>query len=391
MKNTTRVNHPPVVPVPPDNHPVVAPIYQTVKFEFDSIDETLRALTGKRPGFFYSRVSNPTLRQLEMLLAELQGRDDCMVCASGVNAIAQTLIALTRSGDHVLCFIETYNPSRQVIRRLLERFGVRHTMLSIEDMDGIERVLSTTPTRLVHFESPTNPVLKIADIAAITGLAQRHGALTVLDNTFAGFHQHGEYPVDVFVHSLTKFASGAGDVMGGAVIARRELIEAMRPDWGLFGATLDPHAAFSLLQGLRTYFLRYRAQSAAALALAEMLRAHPEVEHLRYPGLDDHPQAALARAQMRDFGAVIAFEMRRGPEAGRRFAEALELFATAASLGSTESLVLPPQMIRPRDFDDQQLEQSGIRPGTVRLSIGLEDLDDLRADLLQALAAAAEA
>lgn len=391
MKNPTRVNHPPRVELPPDNHPLVGPIYQSVKFEFDSIEEALRALTGKRPGFFYSRSANPTLRQLELLLAELQGRDDCMVCASGVNAVAQTLMSLTRAGDHVLCFIETYAPTRQIIRRLLERFGVRHTMLSIEDLDGVERVLSSTPTRLVHFESPTNPVLKIADIVRITALAQRYGALTVLDNTFAGFHQHGEFPVDVFVHSLTKFAAGTGDVMGGAVIARRELIEAMRPDWGLFGATLDPHAAFSLLQGLRTYFVRYRNQSASAMALAKMLREHPEIERLRYPGLDDHPQAALARAQMRDFGVVITFEMRRGPEAGRRFAEALRLFATAASLGSTESLVLPPQMIRPRDLSDEQLAQSGIRPGTVRLSIGLEDLDDLWADLLQALAAAAEA
>ncbi len=391
MKKTTRVNHPPRIELPPDNHPVVAPVYQTVKFEFDSIEETLRALTGKRPGFFYSRTSNPTLRQLETLLAELQGRDDCMVCASGVSAIAQTLISLTRAGDHVLCFIETYNPTRQIIRRLLDRFGVRHTMLSIEDLDSVERVLASTPTRLMHFESPTNPVLKIADLARITELARRHGALTVLDNTFAGFHQHGDYPIDVYVHSLTKFASGAGDVMGGAVIARRELIESMRPDWGLFGATLDPHAAFLLLQGLRTYFLRYRAQSASAMALAELLRGHPEVERVRYPGLDDHPQAALARAQMRDFGTVITFELRRGAEAGRRFAEALELFATTASLGSTESLVLPPQMIRPRDFTAEQLAQSGIRPGTVRLSIGLEDLDDLRADLLQALDAAAEA
>lgn len=388
MKKTTRVNHPPAVPVPPDNHPVVAPIYQTVKFEFDSIEETLRALAGKRPGFFYSRSSNPTLRQLELLLAELQGRDECMVCASGVNAVAQTLVSLTRTGDHVLCFVETYGPTRQIIRRLLERFGVRHTMLSIEDIDGVERVLATTPTRLVHFESPTNPMLKIADIEAITRLAQRHGALTVLDNTFAGFHQHGEYPVDVFVHSLTKFASGAGDVMGGAVIARRELIEAMRPDWSLFGATLDPHAAFSLLQGMRTYFLRYRAQSASALEIARLLHAHPQIERVRYPGLDDHPQAALARAQMRDFGAVITIDMRGGAEAGRRFAEALELFSIAASLGSTESLVLPPQMIRPRDFTEQQLAQSGIRPGTLRLSIGLEDLDDLRADVLRALDAA---
>jgi cystathionine beta-lyase/cystathionine gamma-synthase len=388
MKKTTRVNHPPAAPMPPGNHPVIAPIYQSVKFAFDSVDDTLRALRGERPGYFYSRSANPTLRQLEQLLAELQGRDDCMVCASGVNAVAQTLISLTKHDDHVLCFFETYGPTRAIIRRLLARFGVRHTMLSIEDLAGIERVLASTPTRLVHFESPTNPVTKIADIAAITTLAQRHGALTVVDNTFAGFHQHGEYPVDVFVHSLTKYASGAGDVMGGAVIANRAVLEQMRGDWNLFGATLDPHAAFMLLQGMRTFFLRYRAQCAAAMEIATMLATHPAVARVHYPGLPGHPAAGLARAQMREFGSVVSFDLRAGADAGREFADALELFTTTASLGSTESLVLPPQMMQPRDFTPEELAACGIGPGTVRLSIGLEDLDDLRADLLQALAAA---
>lgn len=389
MKKTTRVNHPPAAPMPAGNHPVVAPIYQSVKFAFDSVDETMRALRGERPGYFYSRSANPTLRQLEQLLAELQGRDDCMVCASGVNAVAQTLLSLTSAGEHVLCFFETYGPTRAIIRRLLARFGVRHTMLSIEDLPGIERVLASTPTRLVHFESPTNPVTKVADIAAITALARRHGALTVVDNTFAGFHQHGEYPVDVFVHSLTKYASGAGDVMGGAVIAQRDVLEQMRGDWNLFGATLDPHAAFMLLQGMRTYFLRYRAQCAAALEIATLLTGHPAVVRVHYPGLPEHPAAALARAQMREFGSVVTFDLAAGADGGRRFADALELFTTTASLGSTESLVLPPQMMQPRDFTPEQLAACGIGAGTVRLSIGLEDLDDLRADLLQALAAAA--
>ena len=391
MKKTSRVNHPPQAPLPPGNRPVVAPVYQSVKFECDDIDATLKVVRGEAPGYFYSRNANPTLRQLEQLLAELQGRDECIVCASGVNAVAQTLVSLTKAGDHVLCFLETYSPTRQIIRRLLARFGVTHTMLSIEDLPGIERVLAERPTRLVHFESPTNPVTKIADIAAITALAQRHGALTVMDNTFAGFHQHGEFPVDVFVHSLTKFASGAGDVMGGAVIANGGLMAQMRPDWNLFGATLDPHAAFSLLQGMRTYFVRYRAQSANALAVATLLERHPAVERVRYPGLPSHPQAALARAQMQDMGAVVSFDLRGGPEAGRRFAEALELFSLTASLGSTESLVLPPQMMQPRDFTDEQRAACGIGPGTVRLSIGLEDVDDLRADLDQALAACAGA
>ncbi len=374
--------------MPPGNYPVVAPVYQTVKFAFEDVDSTLRMLRGEAPGYYYSRSGNPTLRQLEQLLAELQGRDDCMVCASGVNAVAQTLLSLTKAGDHVLCFLETYGPTRAIIRRLLARFGVRHTMLSIEDLAGIERVLSGTPTRLVHFESPTNPVTKIADIAAITALAQRHGALTVVDNTFAGYHQHGEFPVDVFVHSLTKFASGTGDVMGGAVIANRTVIDQMRGDWNLFGATLDPHAAFALLQGMRTYFLRYRAQSAAALELAQMLEQHPAVARVHYPGLASHPAAALARAQMREFGAVVTFDLRAGSDAARRFADALQLFTTTASLGSTESLVLPPQMMQPRDFTPEQMAACGVGPGTVRLSIGLEDLDDLRDDLRQALAVA---
>ncbi|MGH8306625.1 MAG: aminotransferase class I/II-fold pyridoxal phosphate-dependent enzyme, partial [Steroidobacteraceae bacterium] len=228
MKKPTLVNHPPAVELPAGNRPVVAPIYQTVKFEFETLEETERFLRGERPGFFYSRTSNPTTRQLEQLLAQLQGREDCLVTASGAGAISQTLLALTRQGDHILCFVETYNPTRYLIRRLLGRFGVTHTMLSIEDVAGVERALAAQATRLVLFESPTNPVTKIADIAALTRLAHAAGALSVMDNTFAGFHQHGEYPVDVFLHSLTKYASGAGDVMGGAVIARTELIRALR-------------------------------------------------------------------------------------------------------------------------------------------------------------------
>ncbi|HTC45013.1 MAG TPA: aminotransferase class I/II-fold pyridoxal phosphate-dependent enzyme, partial [Steroidobacteraceae bacterium] len=188
MKKSTSVNHPPEVQLPAGNRPLVMPIYQSVKFDFESLDDTLEFLRGDRPGFFYSRAANPTTRQLELLLAAMQGRDDCLVTGSGVGAISQTLLALTRQGYHVLCFVETYNPTRYLIRRLLGRFGVTSTMLSVEDLPGIERVLRTTPTRLVVFESPTNPVTKVADIEALTRLAQAHGALTVLDNTFAGLH-----------------------------------------------------------------------------------------------------------------------------------------------------------------------------------------------------------
>jgi cystathionine beta-lyase/cystathionine gamma-synthase len=385
MKNRTLVNHPPNVAPPPGNQPVVAPIYQTVKYEFETVDETLRMLRGETPGYFYMRASNPTTRQLELTLAQLQGRDDCLATASGVNAIAQTLLSLTKSGDHVLFFIETYGPTRNIIRRLLARFGVENTMLSIEDLAGIENVLVTRKTRLVLFESPTNPVLKIADIERIVELAHRHGALAVLDNTFAGFHQHGEYDIDVFVHSLTKYASGAGDVMGGAVIAREELIEGMRPDFAVLGALLDPHAAFLVQRGLKTYFVRYREQTRAAQAIAEHLERHPGVNRVHYPGLASHPQAALARKQMREHGTVVSFDVKAGSEGARHFSEKLQLFALTASLGSTESLVMAPQLMGSRDFTAEQLRQSGATPATVRLSIGLEDLDDLLEDIDQAL------
>ncbi len=387
MKKTTRVNHPPRVELAPDNHPVVAPIYQTVKFEFSSLDETMKALRGERPGFFYTRASNPTTRQLELTLADLQGRDDCLVTASGVGAIAQALIALTKQGDHVICFIETYNPSRYLIRRLLGRFGVTSTMLSVEDIDGVERTLAAHPTRLIFFESPTNPVTKIADIVALTRLARARGALTVMDNTFAGFHQHGEFDVDVFIHSLTKYASGAGDVMGGAVIARQDLIRAMRTDFGALGGSLDPHAAYLIQRGLKTYFVRYREQCASAMKIAELLSASPVVERVHYPGIPTHPQFALANAQMKDFGTIVTCDFKGGAQAGNRFAESLKLFAMAASLGSTESLVVAPQMMRGRDLTAEQQRISAVTEGTVRLSIGLEDIDDLIEDVNQALAA----
>ena len=388
MKKPSEVIHPPEVAVAADNPPLVAPVYQSVKFEYPDVDETQRALRGERSGFFYSRSSNPTTRLLEKTLAQMQGRDEALVVGSGVAAIAQTLLTLTQSGDHVLCFVETYGPTRALIRRTLQRFGVRHTMLSIEDDAGIERVLSTTPTRLVIFESPTNPITKIADIGHITRLAKQHGALTVLDNTFAGPHQHGDTDVDIFVHSLTKFAAGHGDVLGGAIIASAALIKRIRPESVLLGAALDPHAAWLIQRGLKTYFLRYEAAAASAQRIAEFLAQQDAVSRVHYPGLPQHPRHELARRQMQSFGSVVSFDLRAGAAAGDRFADALKLFAITPSMGSTESLVIPPALMGPRDLSADLEQHSGIAPGTVRLSIGLEHVDDLLADVASALTAA---
>ena len=387
MKKRTRVTHPPEVVVPADNRPLVAPIYQSVKFTFDDVGESERQSRGEREGFVYSRVSNPTLRQLELSLATVQGRSDCLLTASGVAAVNLALLALCKQGDHVVLFAEMYQPTRYCIRRVLGRYGVTHTMLSIEDIEGIERTLASQPTRVVMFESPTNPILKVADIARITAAARAHGALTVLDNTFAGFHNHGQFDIDVYVHSLTKYASGHGDVMGGAVIARKELIDAMRTDFIVMGATLDPHAAFLIQRGLKTYGLRYERQCRNAQRLAEFLESREDVSRVHYPGLASHPGHALAKQQMHDFGTLITIELACDSAGASRFAEALSLFAISASLGSTESLVQPGRLMRPRDLSAEEKRWAGVEDTTVRLSIGIEDAEDLIEDLKQGLVA----
>ena len=370
MKLPTLVNHPPAVKVPEENRSLTAPVYQSVKFEFETLEQTQEAMRGKRPGFFYLRTANPTNRQLEMTLAAMQGRDDCLVCSSGVGVIAQTLLALTQAGDHVISFVENYGPARQLIRRVLGRFGVASTFLSIHDLAGLEQALASRPTRFIEFESPTNPMNRVADIAAITRLAKTHGALTVLDNTMAGVHAHGQYEVDYFLHSLTKYAGGHGDVMGGAVIANEALIRPLRWDFANLGGALDPHAAAMIQRGLKTYDVRYRVQSANALRVAQFLSLHPAVARVYYPGLATDPGHELASRQMAGFGAVVTFDLRG---------------AMGPFVDSTESLVQPSEMFGVQDLSAQERSLCGLMPGTVRLSIGLEDADDLIADLTQAL------
>jgi cystathionine beta-lyase/cystathionine gamma-synthase len=386
MKRETRVNHPRRIELAEDNRALTAPIYQSVKFTFDNVDETLRMLRGDREGFYYSRSTNPTLAELGQLLAELQGRDAAWLTGSGVAAMSVPLLALCKQGDHILAFVETYQPTLYLIQNLMAKFGVSHTLLSIEDRDGIERVLGSQPTRLVVFESPTNPVTKIADIEHLCAAAKRAGALTLMDNTFAGFHNHGGYDVDLFLHSLTKYASGHGDVLGGAIIGRKELIDRLRPIANPIGAALDPHAAFLISRGMKTYFLRYERQCALAQTVAEYLQRHARVKRVFYPGLASHPRHELAKKQMADFGTIVSFELDGGHAETSRFAERLEFFTIAASLGSTESLVIPSKMMHtPPGLSAELRAASCITSGTVRLSIGIEHPDDLLADLEQAL------
>jgi cystathionine beta-lyase/cystathionine gamma-synthase len=272
------------------------------------------------------------------------------------------------------------------VRRFLPKLGLTFTMLSVHDKAGIEAAFAQDDTKLVLFEAPTNPMLQIPDLAAITALAKKHDVVTVLDNTFAGLHNHGKYEIDYFVHSLTKYVNGHGDVMGGIVIGDRKRIRAIKPLSVNMGAVLDPEVAFLVARGLKTYYLRYERHSANALAIAEFLAKRKEVTKVYYPGLPSDSGHALARKQMSDFGGVVSFDL--DPDVGSTWAfiDALELFTTTASLGSTESLVAPVQLYLGSDLTPEEQRRAQIKESTVRFAVGLEHVDDLIADIEQAFA-----
>jgi len=385
MKKGSRVIHPETVTLSPGNVPVVSPIYQSAKFSVPDLESVEAIRWGREEGFLYSRVSNPTIVELEMLLAELQDRDKAIVFGSGAAAITCLYLSLLKQGDHVIVPVQSYAPTREILKSILNKFGVLSSFVDIRDVESWEQEIIPGKTRLFMIESPSNPTTRVVDIEKATDLAHKHGALVCLDNTFAGLHQHGQYAVDIYIHSLTKFAGGHSDVMGGAIIANQDLIKVIKPVAIKYGALLDPHAAFLVSRGMKTYYLRYKQQSSNALAVAEYLESHAAVERVLYPGLSSHPDFDLAREQMEDSGCIISIDLKGGEAALRTFFARLNLFQITGSLGCVESLVAPTTLFYTEDLSDKERELSEIKPGTVRLSIGVEAVEDLIEDLEQAL------
>ncbi|MFN7683946.1 MAG: trans-sulfuration enzyme family protein [Oligoflexia bacterium] len=394
---STRVNHPPRLKLKDWNLPSAQPIFQAAKFTVDSLEGWMqRSQDARQSGeelFLYSRISNPTIRELEMLLSDLQGREEALVVSSGMAAISAVLVALLSPGDEVFLFRESYQPSRTVVRSLLGKYGVKHRLFSITALDEVETALRAplnvsdsgraSGRRILFFESPTNPICRVADIERLCSMAKSAGALTLLDNTFAGIHQHGDTQVDLMVHSLTKYAAGHGDVTAGAILGPKNLVAQIRETAILLGATLDPHAAFLIQRGLKTYALRYSAQCRGALEVARFLSKHPKVSKVFYPGLETDPGFALARKQMKEPGAVLSFELKN--ESANSFVARLKLFAFTVSLGATESLATPVLQLYGSDLTPEEARASDMTDRTVRVSVGVEDPADLIADLASAL------
>lgn len=294
LHDSTKTTHAPEVTIPEGNKPILSPIYQTAKF---SLAEGLPVASQ----FFYTRVSNPTLRELELSLSELQRTDDCIVVGSGMAAITGAILGLMKAGDHMITFRESYRPGRIFIRTTLRRFGMSSTVLSLSDLSMLEKSI-TPETKIIYFESPTNPHVDIADIRTIVSVAKKHNVVVMMDATFGGPHQHREFGIDIFIQSLTKYVNGHGDVIAGSISGKKALIQEIRQMTVNLGATLDPHAAYLIQRGLKTYHLRYERAASSAQAVAEFLETHPRVKKVYYPGLKSHPGYELARSQMSSTG-----------------------------------------------------------------------------------------
>ena len=378
-KRQTLLNHPQRVSPHGDNRSLVAPIYQSVKF-------VVSQETGIGSQFIYSRVSNPTVRQLEMSLAELQNKEECIAFASGIAAITGMLLALLESGDHMISFRELYRPGRIFIRDVLPKFGIQSTLLKLSEINHLEEHIRPGKTKLIHFESPTNPNLDIADIEQIIKVARKNNILVSMDGTFAGLHQHTHFDIDLMIQSLTKFGNGHGDVLAGSLAGRKHLIDKIRSMTIALGASLDPHAAFLVERGLKTYLLRVERHAKNAALVANFLNEHPHVEKVFFPGLKSHPGHELASHQMSDMGAMVSFilDPKRGVTA-EEFAHKLKLIQYAVSLGATESIICPTHFFFGEDLSPTDKNEMGIGLYSLRFSVGLEDPEDLVEDLRQAL------
>jgi cystathionine beta-lyase/cystathionine gamma-synthase len=364
----TKLNHPKRAEMVPGNSPTLTPIYQTAKF----------VLSADHPywdQYVYTRISNPTLRQLESTLSEIQKKEDCIVYGSGIAAITGVMLALLKQGDHMISFRETYRPARVFFRDLLPRFGIESSILKLNELDQLEKSIIPGRTKLIHFESPSNPHLSIADINGILAIAKKHQILVSMDGTFAGLHQHTEFPVDIMIQSLTKFGNGHGDVIAGSVAGSKTLVDKIRSMSVMLGATLDPHAAFLVDRGLKTYMLRYKKQTETSMEIARFLSSHPKVTKVYYPDSD------LARAQMKDMGAMVSFVIDPSVGKASEFCHKLQLIQFAVSLGSTETLICPTLKFFGEDLTPKDQAEMGINEYSLRLSVGLEDAVDLISDL----------
>lgn len=374
------------------HHTLTPAIAATATFTFASTADLVRYHEGEDADperEEYGRYGNPTVREVERRIAALDGAEDALLFASGMAAITTAVLALVRAGDHVVLFRDGYRRTRQFVVGTLSRLGVTHTLVPPTDLAALAAAIGPT-TRLVLTEAPTNPYLRCVDLAALATLCRKARVKTLVDATFATptLSRPLALGADLVVHSATKYLSGHNDVLAGTVSGSAGLVSLVRDLRGILGGVADPHAAHLVGRGLKTLALRVERQSSTALAIADALATHPNVERVFYPFHPSHPDHAVARAQLRAGGGVVSFVVRGGKAAASRVIDGFRLATIAPSLGGVETLVEQPAVMSFHELDDDGLAAVGIEPGLIRLAVGIEDPADLLGDVLTALRAA---
>ncbi|TNE37928.1 MAG: methionine gamma-lyase [Alphaproteobacteria bacterium] len=370
------------------DYALVPPVHFSSTFTFEDAQHGGDLFAGVRDGHFYSRISNPTLDLLERRLAALEGAEAGLVTASGMGAITATFWTFIEPGAEVVMDETLYGCTFAFLRSGLAKFGIKVTPVDLREPENLEKVL-TDQTRIVYFETPANPNMRLVDIARVSEIAHTKGARVIVDNTYATPYLQNPLALgaDLVIHSATKYLGGHGDLVAGAVVGSAEDIQRIRLEGlkDMTGAVMSPFSAMLIMRGLKTLELRMDRHVKAAKVIADMLEAHPMVERVSYPGLESYPQYALAQAQMAQPGGMMAFELKGGMLMGRKFIDSVSLVQRAVSLGDPETLVQHPATMTHSAYTPEERARHGISDGLIRLSAGLETIEDILEDLTRAL------
>ena len=365
------------------NGPLSTPIYQTSTFEVVNNEQQLRAT---HTDMFYTRYGNPTQTVAENSIAELEGADAALLFASGMNAVTTTVLALLKAGDHVVAQRDIYGGVNKFLMQWLPKLGIETTLVDTTEYDQHEQAMRPN-TRMLYLESPTNPTVRVVDLKRVAGIARKHNLICMMDSTFATpiNVRPAEYGIDLVMHSGTKYFGGHSDLIAGIVAGRQDLIDQIQETRTTLGGCMDPHAAWLLLRGMTTLAVRVQRQNENALRVARFLDGHPKVRRVNYPFLEEHPQYALAKEQMNGGGGLLSFEVEGTGEDAKHVAESLHLFTLAPSLGGVDSLVTIPVLTSHAMISATDRQKMGVTEQLIRLSVGIENADDLITDLEQGL------
>jgi len=366
---------------------VVPPIYQTSTFKFKNADHGAALFAGKEKGYIYSRLLNPTVEALENAVAELEGGHKGLGTGSGMAAISAVLMSFIQAGDHILCSESVYGPTTTLLKTVLSKFGVQSTFVDTSDLSAVQSAVKPN-TKIIFVETPGNPTLVVSDIEKIAVISKAAGARLIVDNTFSSpiLQQPLHLGADVVIHSMTKYLNGHADVVAGMIVVSNESdYKTCRGLLNHHGGTIPPFEAFLVMRGIRTLAIRVERSCQSARKIAAFLQDHPAVASVSFPGLESHPQHAVAKKQMKDFGGMISFELSGGFGAGKEMMGAVKIAQLAVSLGGVETLIQHPASMTHASMPKEIREQAGITDGLVRLSVGIEHVDDLIEDLEQAM------